>query len=158
MMIAMATTNYVFDDPEIIQIFAASIFKTNAMSNKIKIVLAGSFLVAVILSSWFFLKGPENNLIGGHCEYDTLMVPAKIIRMEKYPEEFTDLLLEIKLGNDRADTFYFSRQYPYKSLTKDQVRNAGLKEGDELVCTCYKISSGSCSPHIYIPSLEKFLK
>jgi hypothetical protein len=130
------------------------------------------FLIVLVVagSLYYFLhrtKSPGEELCLGctPCKYDSLIAPAKILRIDT-SGSYADMLVAVlppgkfdSISPGRfPDTIRFRQYYSGEVVSTADIIKARLKKNDLIKCILYHEISGTCSPFMYSLFLEKFMR
>lgn len=101
-------------------------------------------------------KSQPQNVDGGPCSYTEEILPATVV--EVYPTEADSSQFEVTFAIEQfgePDTIYYSSHFP-TYLPHKQVDSLQVKPGNQFSWVHKSISSGHCSPDIFVLRMEPF--
>lgn len=99
---------------------------------------------------------PAEIIHGSPCSYDTFYIPAKVVQADTSLGEQMMVNVSVQKDEHTTDTFDIRREPPYRMISKRAYLASGIRVGDSILCTLYKIKSGSCSPAVHWFKWERY--
>jgi hypothetical protein len=111
-------------------------------------------LAAGIISLLIISCREQGETDGGPCSYRINKLPATIIAIENRDSATAEILFETET-NGKKDTLYYTRTF-VGWATPDLIARYDLQVGNRFVYEEHQITKGTCNPHFYRLTLEKF--
>lgn len=111
-----------------------------------------SIIITVIVTAFFSCN---NRSDGGHCRYETRIMPATLVKLVDINSQSYDASFEVVLDG-KKDTFNYARFNNGHYLFSETVPKDSLKPGKQYQYVSQRIISGSCSPQVDMILLKPF--
>jgi hypothetical protein len=111
-----------------------------------------SIIITVIVTSFFSCY---NRSDGGHCRYETRIIPATLVKLVDINSQSYDAQFEADIDG-KIDTFSYARLNNGHYLFTETIPKDSLLRGKQYQFIRQRIISGTCSPKVDIIVLKPY--